>query len=89
MAPSGPENCCTERTASMSGLGPFEVGAEQVERAEVGFTRPVNQLLVLEALRAGMRSHELRVDSQDESADGGVDAQLFCGSGTGRIPAGK
>ncbi|MGK0276022.1 MAG: hypothetical protein ACI9N0_002409, partial [Ilumatobacter sp.] len=71
----------------MSGLGPFEVGAEQVERVGVGFTRLVNQLLALESLRAGMRSHELRVDSQDESADGGVDAQLFCDSGTDRIPS--
>lgn len=71
----------------MSGLGPFEVGAEQVERVGVGFTRLVNQLLALESLRAGMRRHELRVDSQDESADGGVDAQLFCASGTDRVPS--
>ncbi len=73
----------------MAGLGPFEVGAEQVERAGVGFTRLVNQVLALEALRAGMRSHQLRVDSQDESPDGGVDAQLFCDRGTVRIPAGE
>lgn len=72
----------------MTGLGPFEVSPEQVERVGGGFTTLVNQLLASELQRAGMSRYRLRVDYQDNVADGGVDAQLETDQATAWLPAG-
>lgn len=72
----------------MTGLGAFEVSPEQVERVGGGFTTLVNQLLAAELQRAGMSRYRLRVDYQDNVADGGVDAQLETDQPTTWFPAG-
>jgi len=72
----------------VTGLGPFEVVPEQVERVGGGFTTLVNQLLAVEVQRAGMSRYRLQVDFQDNVADGGVDARLEAEQVTAWLPAG-
>jgi hypothetical protein len=70
-------------------MGPFEVSAEQIERLGAAFTQFVNQLLILESADLSMLGHELRVDSQDETGDGGIDAGLTATKGSTWIPIAK
>jgi len=72
----------------MTGLGPFEVAPDQVERVGGGFTTLINQLLSLECQRAGMCRYRLQVDYQGNIGDGGVDARLEGTQGTVWLPDG-
>lgn len=73
----------------MSALGPFDVSAEQVERLSDAFTEFVNRLLSVETARAGLAGYKLKVTSDDNIADGGVDALLDNPKATKWLPDGK
>lgn len=68
-------------------IGPFQVTGEQIERLASSFVQVINELLTLEARDAGMRGHQLRLDTR-ETADGGVDAEVLDASPTDWIPPG-
>ncbi len=70
-------------------ISPFQVDAERVQLLGAAFTVFVNELLVAETARAGLAGTSLRINSQDETADGGVDAQLSRSVDTQWIPAGE
>ncbi len=72
----------------MTGLGPWEVGPEQVQQVGGGFTTLINRLLTLECKRTGMCRYELQVDYQGNIGDGGVDARLEATQGTDWLPDG-
>jgi|GEM_PF-795513 hypothetical protein len=73
----------------MSLLGPFQVDPEAIERLGAAFTQFVNELIVREGSRALLLGYQVRVDNQDNTGDGGVDATLFSDKATAWIAAGK
>ena len=68
--------------------GPFDVDPANVERLGAAFALFVNDLLAAEVGRAGLLGFQLDVNSQTNTADGGVDAALRSSSATDWLPAG-
>src|SRR5665213_1837640 len=73
----------------MALLGPFQVDPEDVERLGTAFTQYINELLIREGARAELLGHQIHVDSQDTTNDGGVDATLDSPAATTWIGGGK
>jgi hypothetical protein len=73
----------------MAPFGPFQVDPDAIERLGTAFTQYVNELLIREGARAPLLGYQLRVDKQDTTADGGVDATLDSPTTTMWIVSGK
>jgi hypothetical protein len=72
----------------MPAVSPFDVDPQRIELLGAAFTTFVNELLASEAGRASLAGCQLRTDRQDETADGGVDAQLLRTDSTAWVPEG-
>jgi hypothetical protein len=70
-------------------LGPFEIAVEQIEALGLRFTPFVNRLLAIEWRAAGLGGATLTISSQENVADGGVDAATRDAVAAGWIPAGS
>lgn len=70
-------------------LGPYSVKPQRIEGLESAFTGFINRLLLNECARASMRAYEFRIDYQDFSPDGGVDAEIVNARDTEWIPGGR
>lgn len=68
--------------------GPFDVDPTSVERLGAAFALFVNDLLVAEVGRAGLLGFQLDINSQTNTADGGVDAALRSSNATDWLPKG-
>lgn len=68
--------------------GPFEVDPSSVERLGAAFASFVNDLLAGEVGRSGLLGFQLDVNTQTNTADGGVDAALWSARATDWLPAG-
>jgi hypothetical protein len=69
--------------------GPFDVESGQVERLRAAFTQFVNELLIVECRASGLQGHQIQVTSQDNTADGGVDAEITASIETEWLPPGR
>src|SRR5580658_10725020 len=72
----------------MTLMGPFEVDPAAVERLGSSFTEFVNSLLATECAQSSIRGWQLRIDSQTNTPDGGVDAALIDATETDWLPSG-
>lgn len=68
--------------------GPFDVDADRIRRLDSMFTPFVNQLLRTEVSAHRLRGHTLSVTREENTPDGGVDAELDGASETDYLPAG-
>jgi hypothetical protein len=68
--------------------GPFDVDPTSVERLGAAFALFVNDLLAAEVGRAGLLGFQLDINSQTNTADGGVDAALWSSNATDWLPDG-
>ena len=68
--------------------GPFDVNPTSVERLGAAFALFVNDLLAAEVGRAGLLGFQLDINSQTNTPDGGVDAELWSSNATDWLPAG-
>lgn len=68
--------------------GPFHVDPTSVERLGAAFALFVNDLLAAEVGRAGLLGFQLDINSQTNTADGGVDAALWSSDATDWLPEG-
>lgn len=69
-------------------LGPFDVSAAQVARLDARFSEFVKQLLAAEMAAHSLRGRALAVNSNENTADGGVDAGLRGATRTDWLPEG-
>jgi hypothetical protein len=69
-------------------LGPFDVSAAQVARLDARFSEFVKRLLAAEMAAHSLRGRALVVNSNENTADGGVDAGLRGASRTDWLPEG-
>ena len=68
--------------------GPFDVAPDAVGRLGSAFASYVNDLLSAEVARAGMFGHQLQINEQYNTSDGGVDAAMESSIETGWLPVG-
>jgi hypothetical protein len=73
----------------MPAIEPFEVLPERIKGLGKLFSAFVNALLIRECARARMRGYQLRIDYQDYTPDGGVDAELLDAVMTKWVPEGR
>jgi hypothetical protein len=68
--------------------GPFDVDPAGVQRLGAAFASFVNDLLEAEVAHAGLAGHQLDINRQVNTRDGGVDAALWNSVKTSWLPAG-
>ncbi len=67
-------------------LGPFDITAERIQAPGQSFTPFGNRLLVVQVSASRVHGHQLAINSNETTPDGGVDAALRNGVGTDFMP---